>query len=649
MSETNRTTLQVVIEMIASGNGHKVSKDQLGELEKQAADINAKVEKSAGDNLKLGNISNILNALKKPELQAEATAAGAKMGESVTKGLIEEFQAQNYNIKRHWGAMFGQLAGMPGMGMMVATGGTAAAVGISLLVVEKAVHTLKDAMVTLEERLAATQGLMDRMKETKVFSDENLHKLTAVADAMGTAEHSATDWLRAMAEVTRVGADPATWGGTLENLNNLTKLLGGDMPAATKLTTEALQGQFDGLKEVGIVVDSTLTQEQAMTFVTQQLALRINEFGNAAVSAAPKILEIKEAAKKVAGELSSMKEAADDARDAMKRLMDSSEKDKSERTKQIDADEKRDIAAVELAFSEKRIKTRADADAKIQAIQKKAADARLAVDKETFEKQKQGQIDSFVDANEGISQRAGAIADQEKRVAAVDAVESAAGKRVEIEKQLADIEKEASGEGVGDVRARELANRSKELQEQLDEARANEFGARKNLPADAKSRAAEQKRLEDMRKGFAPMDEAAVKQMLEAQEKIKELERSFKSSQSVTTTEGQTKDFETRKKTADNDERQRKELEAEAKNYERRRRDSQKKGLPEPDMPDALRGRRYEYDQHNDRFRWLNQNGATDALHATTDAMKGVAQAAIELKNITQNLQSRLRNDGSRT
>lgn len=654
MSETNRTTLQVVIEMIASGNGHKVSKENLRELEKEAETINAKVNKSAGDNMRLGNISNILAALKTPEIEAEAVQAGAKVGESVSKGMIDEFQSMNYNIKRHWGAMFGQLAGMPGMGMMVATGGTAAAVGISMLVVEKAVHSLSGAMAKFEERLAATQGLMDRMKETQVFSEENLHKLSSVAEGMSTAEHSTSDWLVALGELTRVGGDPSTMGPMVENVHQLAKLLGGDLTGATKMATDAMQGEFEGLKEVGIVVDSTLSQQQAMTFVTQQLALRMSEFGNAAVSAAPKVLEIKEAAKKVAGELLAMKTAADDAQDALKRLMEVSDAGKSEKQKQIDADEKRDVQAVETAFAEKKIKTRADADAKIQAIQKNAAAARLGVDKETYETQRKAQVAAFTDANEGIGQRAGAIAQQQQRVAAADALERAAGNRVRIEEEIDRLEAEAQGKGggvePGQGRIEEIRKATKQLQDQLAVAMDQLSEARKGMPEGVTSRAAEQKRLEDMRKGFAPMDEAAVKHMLQIQDAIKDLERKYEGAKKLTTTEAGTKDLATQQKTATAEEQQRKQLESEAKNYVRRMEDAAKRGLPAPDVPESLRGKNFEFDQHNNRFKWLNQNegGPGNDIREATKALVDVGQAAMEMKQVAQAIASRMRDDGSR-
>lgn len=576
--------------------------------------------------------------------------------------MVDEFSSQNYNIKRHWGAVAGSLMGMPGMGMMVATGGTAAAVGVSLLALEKAVHSVSAALTKFREEEEAAVAMGKVLQQTQHFSTETIQRFRNVASALADDNHSTKEWITTLGELARVGADPATVGKLTEDARHLADLMGGDLGKGTKALTEAYEGNYDALKDLGIVVDSTLNREQALAFISGQLAMRTSEFGNAAVSSAPKVYELKKAVESVGTTIGAMKVATEGATDALQRLLKDTEGGKSEKLKQIDADEKKSIQEVETAFAEKRIKTRADADAKIAVIQKAAAGKRVEAEKEAYTTERAAQVAAFQDADEMIRTRAGEVAALKQKLADIDATDFVAGKRAEIQDKIAALAAEASGQGgmvePGEGRLREIAEETKRLKHELT-GESQKSAARGPVQA----------KLNEMREKYGLLDDEDVKRMEKAQEAILELDRKFAAARKLIETEGGTSDLKTRQKTAEDKEREQKRLEGMARNWSQAAERAAKDGLPAPEMPKDLEGRTWTYDAQTrkvqfDKLRGSDHgaaggktdmspisNQANAAVKVVNDVardMASITEVFVTLKTATAQALSRMKNDGGR-
>jgi hypothetical protein len=97
MAENNqKTTLDIVIRMLADGQGAQVTKQQLAEIKKEAAGLEQKQQRSPGEEARLQNAKQVTEALKQQKAASTevSKAAAAEAEENVRRRrLMEELRA----------------------------------------------------------------------------------------------------------------------------------------------------------------------------------------------------------------------------------------------------------------------------------------------------------------------------------------------------------------------------------------------------------------------------------------------------------------------------------------------------------------------------------------------------------------------------
>lgn len=651
----NQTTLDIVIRMLAQGDGAKVTAQQIKELSDQAEALNRKTQRTPGEDRQLGNIKNVVEALKGSSQVVQAAAeAGEKVGEEVGKGVGSKLDSA---IQRALASVAGRLSGLPGIGNLLGAGGLlGAGVGAGIGLVEKGIDVLIAKFTELQERMKVTADVATQLRQVQAYSPGVLRQYQEAADRLADVNHNATKWLGTMGAIARMGSDPATVQKLTGHVKELANLLDGDLATATKIVTDGLQGNYEGYRLVGIAIDSQLSSVHAMASAQQQVAARQSEFANAAVSSAPKLRQMQAAAEAVAAGINMIKTASDEAAASLQRMLAEIEQTKGDNIRKLDAEEKLALLGVDKQFAQGNI-TREQADARKAAIQQDFAGRRLGEENKASDAVIAERTKEFESANDEWMQAIEDLRVATERVAKAMELEQQSIALQPLREQIAKLERsaadprevrEASDPEGKRVAAREFAARrekelaeKKELEDRLRQAEAAIEAERKR--SGVSSRTEEQAALEEQRKGTKEIEDRKVKQMQDAERAIKEEERRkgrrgelFDTDTKARTTAAEVQAILDRKAA---DER----LRGEARNWSKRAMDAQEKGLPEPPMSPELKGRRWQFDAETGNVRWL---GALEAIGNTVEQM---ADETIRLQRRVEVALGRIKNDGTRT
>jgi hypothetical protein len=125
----------------------------------------------------------------------------------------------------------------------------------------------------LAKQQQATQGLAAAMAQHGVLSDEFLTRLQKLAETQreGTGTKKA-QWLEALSDLVASGGDASNIDKLTKGVEDLAGIMNGNIPHASLALQKAMQGNFDTLREWGIIVPEAATQAQKLDSALQQMA-----------------------------------------------------------------------------------------------------------------------------------------------------------------------------------------------------------------------------------------------------------------------------------------------------------------------------------------------------------------------------------------
>lgn len=233
MAENN---LDIVIRMIAQGDGAKVTSQQITELSRAAAQGN----EAAAQSLR--------------QVQGSGQAA-----QESTAALAAE--ARQLNTDLHASAAAAE-AESAALARLAAAG---AAVTAAFALAKHAVEAFaekQEAVVSLDAALA-NQGLL--VEEVRL-------KYQALADTLERATNvDDSKWLSALATLSKFGAASENIEQYADAVKNLAGFIGGDLEGAAFMFGKAMQGQTEMLARYGIEVKDGASQ---LNDIMRQLAQR---------------------------------------------------------------------------------------------------------------------------------------------------------------------------------------------------------------------------------------------------------------------------------------------------------------------------------------------------------------------------------------
>jgi hypothetical protein len=161
--------------------------------------------------------------------------------------------------------------------------------------------------------------------------------------------------------------------------------------------------------------------------------------------------------------------------------------------------------------------------------------------------------------------------------------------------------------------------------------------------------AAEQTKLNAMREADKAVVEEQSRKMEAAARAVEAEERRRAQQEKAFGTESQIRGVDSSIEATKAREERAKRQEDQARGWSRREAKAREEGMPVPERPPELRDRSWEYDQTNDRVRWLN---STQRIGGAAQEIAASFEAAVEMMvDATKRIEdavSRGRNDGTR-
>lgn len=556
-------TLSVIIEMIARGDGAKVSADQINTLKRASLELSEAGQKAHDSLTNLGHAPSPF-------------AAAANEARASTRAVDEYAH---------------ELDGLANAGSGLVAGGAA---GVAMALIGTITAAVIEQFKELDEKLEATVELSRVLQQNQQFNPKYLGDLVSVAEHLADADHKTKDWIGTFKELVAAGADEKGLPRMALHVKELAKLLGGDLKEATKTATRELEGNYDGLRQIGIVIDDLLTPTQALAEAQHQVALRTAQFGNAAASSAADVAELKEASHNAATAITEIKREADAATTALKGMIGQMDRAQAARQRALGHEEAADITTIRADVAEGK-KTPEQGDAAVAALKKKNAQAKFDLEKETAQKkiaEYQNAIDTeqsgaHGEQGEGITGRAAQIKELEDNIAALRAVQEAKAFVNQAQNQ-----KPPSQVYQNPELAAQFLEQKKE---QVEFAQELLRGAQAKLQPGHDNLGAEQEALNKLRDEFRKADEAAYKringyleavQQVEAQ--LREGQATFEQSVRKSAAEGRGRVAVDRKKAEEAEKREQAKLEREFEKWQKEADHNTKRGLPFPEVPKNL-------------------------------------------------------------
>jgi chromosome segregation ATPase len=394
MSDTGRS-VDLIFNLKSEGKFDE-AQAEINKLEKEALDLNAAGQKAYDTLLKLGkeptrfadaandarNAARAITEMATAQEKLSNTGAGLasdpqkflanieaqkKAAQEVVQSLIQ-IPAE---IQKRIATMVGQFTGIGGLGGAFGAGGAAGgAMALGLAGIDKGIELIVEKFKQLEDRLSATAELSGALQQTQTFNPAYLADLEKAAEHLSDANHKTEEWLKTLAELHRKGADEKTIGALSIQVKELAKLMGGDLKRATAEVTAELEGNFEGLRKLGIVIDETQTHSEALAEAQRQVALRSTEMGNAAESSASGLRELKIAAELSASAISEITKESNAATTALDKTLAAIKRNKAEADHALGKKESADVAEIQADVAEGKM-SKAEGDKRIAALRQK--------------------------------------------------------------------------------------------------------------------------------------------------------------------------------------------------------------------------------------------------------------------------------------
>ena len=121
----------------------------------------------------------------------------------------------------------------------------------------------QEALSNLDLSLSKAQQFSAGYRAELVELSKEMRNVT------GTAKN---EWLEVFGKLTGAGAKSDNIKSFADDVQNLAGIMGGDVKAATDIVTKSLKGNFDGYKDLNIVIRDNMSISDQLTSIHQQLA-----------------------------------------------------------------------------------------------------------------------------------------------------------------------------------------------------------------------------------------------------------------------------------------------------------------------------------------------------------------------------------------
>lgn len=190
----------------ATGAGAELTVRQMRTLEQAAAKVKAPAAGISPEQSAAGRVASS-SAVKPPKIPAPEPPE-------------EEKQHSGTTMRRHFGAVAGQLLGMPGLGMLAAAGGLTAGIGIAVSLMEKAGRVALAWNAAIQEVLATSRGFetYEQRVDSLSLRTQNLRQHNdGVALSLGQIERQVNNTANAVSHYLDLLQTQSTFGARVED------------------------------------------------------------------------------------------------------------------------------------------------------------------------------------------------------------------------------------------------------------------------------------------------------------------------------------------------------------------------------------------------------------------------------------------------